>query len=74
MMKLMDRITEGRGHLREIDMLLELTLVFLLPLPLSPIHTFAYLHPSIGSLCTANKSRVERSVLLETPPHGPFRV
>ena len=29
MMKLMDRIAEGRGHLREIDMLLELTLVFL---------------------------------------------
>jgi len=43
MMKLMDRIAEGRGHLREIDMLLELTLVFLLPQPLSPIPTFAYL-------------------------------
>ena len=25
---MMDRIVEGRGHLREIDMLLELTLVF----------------------------------------------
>lgn len=25
MMKMMDRIVEGRGHLREIDMLLELT-------------------------------------------------
>lgn len=27
MMKMMDRIVEGRGHLREIDMLLELTSV-----------------------------------------------
>lgn len=74
MMKLMDRITEGRGHLREIDMLLELTLVFFLSPPLSPIYAFAYLYPSIGSPCTANKSRVGRSVLLGTPLHGRFKV
>ena len=72
MMKLMDRIAEGRGHLREIDMLLELTSVFFPPPPLSPIHTFAYLHPSIGP--PANKSRVGRSVPLGTPLHGQFKV
>ena len=73
MMKMMDRIVEGRGHLREIDMLLELTSVFFSQLPLSPIYTFAYLSTSIGSPCAANKSRVGQSALLATPPRGQFK-
>ena len=40
MMKMMDRIAEGRGHLREIDMLLELTLV---PFPQSLNHRSMHL-------------------------------
>lgn len=32
MMKMMDRLVEGRGHRREIDMLLELTCVLSSPL------------------------------------------
>ena len=72
MMKMMDRIVEGRGHLREIDMLLELTLVFF-PLPLFLIRAFAYLYPSIGSRCTASKSRVGQSVLSGMPPRGQFK-
>ena len=45
MMKMMDRIVEGRGHLREIDMLLELTLVCFPP-SLNPrsIHLLISLH------------------------------
>ena len=73
MMKMMDRIVEGRGHLREIDMLLELTSVFFPLPPLSPIHAFAYLHPSIGSTYTVNKSRVGLSVRLGTPLRGQFK-
>lgn len=73
-MKMMDRIVEGRGHLREIDMLLELTLVFFPPLPLSPIHTFAYLHPSIGSPRAASKSRVGLFARSGTRLRGPFKV
>jgi len=74
MMKMMDRIAEGRGHLREIDMLLELTSVFFPTPPISPIHTFAYLYPSIGSRCTVNKSRVGLYVRLGTPLRGRFKV
>ncbi len=33
MMNMMDRMVEGRGHVREIDMLLELTCV---PIPFPP--------------------------------------
>ena len=48
MMKMMDRIVEGRGHLREIDMLLELTSVFF-PTPLYPrsIHLLISIHPLV---------------------------
>ena len=35
MMNMMNRFVEGRGHVREIDMLLELTYVSLFPFLLS---------------------------------------
>jgi hypothetical protein len=47
MMKMMDRIVEGRGHLREIDMLLELTSVLFsrsLPIPDPYICLSFYIH------------------------------
>ena len=64
MMNMMDRFVEGRGHQREIDMLLELTCV---PSPSSDL-------PSLTSRVIENKSRAEPSVHWATPLLGPFKV
>lgn len=64
MMNMMNRMVEGRGHVREIDMLLELT--YGSPLTFYP-----------PCLCiassTASKSRAEQSAPSAMPPLGPFR-
>lgn len=77
MMKMMDRIVEGRGHLREIDMLLELTSVFF-PAPLPPPIPDSYICLSLSIYWfpphTVNKSRVGLFARLGTPLHGQFKV
>jgi hypothetical protein len=69
MMNMMNRFVEGRGHLREIDMLLELTCVC--SSCDVPNHLVAHL-----TLCvsTANKSKAAPSAPSATRQRGPFRV
>jgi NADH dehydrogenase (ubiquinone) flavoprotein 1 len=63
MMNMMERFTKGQGHLREIDMLLEITYVHL---------------STLGSLvqigATGNKSKVAPFVRWVMPLHGQSRV
>ena len=66
-MKMMDRLVEGRGHRREIDMLLELTyvsayLIFVI---------FSLIYSSLPS--TENKLKVEQFVHLVMPQLGRFK-
>lgn len=58
MMNMMDRMVEGRGHIREIDMLLEITYVF------------TFRAPMVADRPAENKSRVALSVHWATPPRG----
>ena len=61
MMNMMDRFVDGRAHVREIDMLLELTYVLISLF-------FAPRFPLFGSIrcthtcCIENKSRAEQFV------------
>jgi hypothetical protein len=67
MMNMMNRFVEGRGHQREIDMLLELTCV---QVALSPvISSLITTHPII-----VNKLRAAPSAHWVTQLHGPSRV
>ena len=65
-MNMMNRFVEGRGHQREIDMLLELTCVgsscHVPNWPISPLHVLA-----------ANKSKAAPSAPSATQRRGPFR-
>ena len=67
MMNMMNRMVKGRGHHREIDMLLELTSVAL-PQSLSYPHSYLTI-PHV-----ANKSKAERSAPSATLPPGLSKV
>jgi hypothetical protein len=65
MMNMMDRMVEGRGHTREIDMLLELTSALFRLINRTGVRlTLSYLE---------NKSRVVQSVPLVMPQRGLYR-
>jgi hypothetical protein len=65
MMNMMNRMVEGRGHQREIDMLLELTLVFLAG-PNS--------YTQLLRMCPENKLKAEQFVLSATQLPGLSKV
>lgn len=67
MMNMMNRFVEGRGHQREIDMLLELTCV-------RSSHHISGSSPLTSRLLAANKSKGAPSALSATRQPGPFRV
>jgi len=66
MMNIMNRMVEGRGHTREIDMLLELTYD---PIPQFPRRNKVLIKPSIFSP-TENKLKAAQSVLWAMQRHG----
>ena len=67
MMNMMDRFVEGRGHVREIDMLLELTCVRL------AIYVSVGRMSVLNPLAAGNKSRAKRFVRSAMRPRGPSR-